>query len=127
MNKVILIGRLTKKPELNYTQSGVAVTKITVAVDRVKKGGEQTADFPSVTVFDKTAENVCKYMDKGRQIAVEGRIQTGSYKNKDGKTVYTTDVVADKVEFIGEKAEKPQVNNVVDDYGFVATDDDIPF
>lgn len=107
----------------------MAVTKFTVAVDRVKKGGEQTADFPSVTVFDKTAENVCKYMDKGRQIAVEGRIQTGSYKGKDGKTVYTTDVVADKVEFIGEKIEKPQVNNVVNanDYGFVATDDDIPF
>lgn len=103
MNRVILIGRFTKKPELQYTpQSQTAVTKFTLAVDR--QGKDASADFISVTAFGKQAENTCRYMDKGRQIAIEGRIQTGSYK-KDGATVYTTDVIANNVEFLGGARE----------------------
>lgn len=107
MNKWIGIGRLTAKPELNYTQSQTAVTKFTIAVDRQTKDGG--ADFIRVTVFGRQAENICRYMDKGRQIAVEGRLQTGSYE-KDGKTVYTQDVIIDRSEFLGggERAEKPE-------------------
>lgn len=104
MNRVILIGRFVKKPELQYTpQSQTAVTKFTLAVDRQTKDGG--ADFIRVTVFGRQAENICRYMDKGRQIAVEGRITTGSYKNKDGKTVYTQDVVIDHSEFLGGNSE----------------------
>ena len=97
MNKVVLIGRLTDKPELGYTpNTQTAVTKFTIAVDRHGDG----ADFIRITAYGKQAENTCRYMDKGRQIAIEGRIQTGSYK-KDGATVYTTDVIANNVEFLG--------------------------
>ena len=103
MNKVILTGRLTAKPELNYTQSQMAVTKFTIAVDRFSK--DKGADFIRVTVFGKQAENVCRYMDKGRMIAVEGSLQTGSYKGRDGKTVYTTDIIANHTEFLGGNSE----------------------
>jgi single-strand DNA-binding protein len=103
MNKVILTGRLTAKPELNYTQSQMAVTKFTIAVDRFSK--DKGADFIRVTVFGKQAENVCRYMDKGRMIAVEGSLQTGSYKGRDGKTVYTQDVIANHTEFLGGNSE----------------------
>lgn len=103
MNKVILTGRLTAKPELNYTQSQMAVTKFTIAVDRFSK--DKGADFIRITVFGKQAENVCRYMDKGRMIAVEGSIQTGSYKDRDGKTVYTTDIIANHTEFLGGNSE----------------------
>lgn len=106
MNSVILIGRLTKKPELEYTAGNTPVTKFTIAVDRDKK--DEDADFIRITIFGRQAENVCRFMDKGRQIAVQGRIQTGSYQ-KDGKTVYTTDVIANRVEFLGGKTEsKPE-------------------
>lgn len=106
MNSVILIGRLTKKPELEYTAGNTPVTKFTIAVDRDKK--DEDADFIRITVFGRQAENVCRFMDKGRQISVMGRIQTGSYQ-KDGKTVYTTDVIANRVEFLGGKTEsKPE-------------------
>lgn len=99
MNTVILIGRLTKKPELEYTAGNTAVTKFSIAVDRGKDKG---ADFPRITVFGKQAENICRYMDKGRQVAVMGKIQTGSYDDRNtGKKVYTTDIVADYVEFLG--------------------------
>lgn len=103
MNKVILIGRFTKKPELEYTSSNIAVTKFTIAVNRGKDKG---ADFIRITAFDKQAENICRYMDKGRQIAIIGRIETGSYE-KDGRTIYTQDVISENSEFIG-KAEEPR-------------------
>lgn len=103
MNKWIGIGRLTAKPELNYTANQTAVTKFTIAVDRQAKDGG--ADFIRVTVFGRQAENICRYMDKGRQIAVEGRLTTGSYKGKDGKTVYTQDVIIDRSEFLGGNSE----------------------
>ena len=135
MNKVILIGRLTAKPELNYTQSQMAVTKFTIAVDRFSK--DKGADFIRVTVFGRQAENVCRYMDKGRMIAVEGSLQTGSYKGRDGKTVYTQDVIANHTEFLGGNSE-PAREQTASDLEQRATDllmggefqsamDDIPF
>ena len=105
MNNVVLIGRITKKPELNYTTSNMAVTKFTIAVDRGKDKG---ADFIRITVFDKQAESVCRYMDKGRQIAVLGKIQTGSYDDRNtGQKVYTQDIIADRVEFLGNVNNEP--------------------
>ena len=127
MNIAILIGRLTKKPELNYTANQNAVTKFSLAISRPKRNGEDAgADFPNVTVFGKQAESVCRYKDKGAMLAVVGRIQTGSYKDKEGRTVYTTEVIAERVEFIGNKAENkpaekpvertPQVEDFLEGY-----------
>lgn len=115
MNNVNLIGRLTKDPEVRYTSgSQMAVCRFTLAIDRrVKPGEEKKADFPQVICFGKTAENCERFLAKGRKVAVRGRLQTGSYKDKDGKTVYTTDVIADEVEFLewGEKnVEKSNEN-----------------
>lgn len=103
MNSVVLIGRLARDPELSYTpNTQTAVSKFTLAVDRPRKQGEdQGADFIRITVFGRQAETCNQYLAKGRQAAVLGRIQTGSYKNADGTTVYTTDVIADRVEFLG--------------------------
>ena len=104
MNNVVLIGRLTRDPEMKYTtgQSQMAVTTFTLAIDRpVKQGQEKQTDFIRITAFGRMAENCDRYLAKGRRAAVQGRIQTGSYTNKDGKTVYTTDVVANNVEFLG--------------------------
>ena len=102
MNSVILIGRLTRDPEIRYTAgSQMAIAKFSIAVDRpVRAGKEREADFPRITVFGRQAENCEKYLKKGRMVAIQGRIQTGSYQNKNGDTVYTTDVVANRVEFI---------------------------
>ena len=102
MNSVALIGRLTKDPEVRYiSENQTAVASFTVAIDRpVKAGQEKKADFPRVTIFGKQAENCEKYLAKGRLVGVQGRIQTGSYTNKDGVTVYTTDIIADRVEFL---------------------------
>lgn len=140
MNNVILIGRLTRDPELRYTTSQMAVATFTLAIDRpVKAGKEKEADFPRVTVFGKTAENCEKYLAKGRMVAVQGSIQTGSYEDKDGKRVYTTDVIANRVEFL-EWGDRPQSNtpansgaqasnfnasDVPDD--FQELDEDVPF
>ena len=103
MNSVVLIGRLTRDPEVRYTggQNNMAVATFSVAIDRpTKRGEEKKADFPRVTAFGRQAENCEKFLAKGRLVGVQGRIQTGSYTNKDGRTVYTTDVVADRVEFL---------------------------
>ena len=110
MNSVILIGRLARDPELRYTpNSQTAIAHITLAVDRpVQQGRERQADFIRVTVFGRQAETVERYLKKGRQVAVSGRIQTGSYQNRDGQTVYTTDVVADRVEFLGSGQDRAQ-------------------
>lgn len=101
MNHVVLIGRLTKDPEVRYiSESQMAVANFTIAVDRpTKQGEEKKADFPRVTVFGRQAENCERFLAKGRRVGIDGRIQTGSYE-KDGQTVYTTDVIANKVEFI---------------------------
>lgn len=108
MNNVQLIGRLTKDPEIRYTQSQTAVVSFTLAVDRrFKKDGEQTADFISCKAWNKTAEFVSKYFTKGKRMALTGRIETGSYEGKNGK-VYTTEVIADNVEFVDSKEERPE-------------------
>ena len=103
MNSVELIGRLTRDPEVRYTSgSQMAVATFTIAIDRPQRqdGGEKQTDFPRITVFGRQAETCEKYLKKGRMVAIQGRIQTGSYTNKNGDTVYTTDVVANRVEFI---------------------------
>ena len=109
MNSVFLIGRLTRDPEVRYTAATqMAVATFTVAIDRpTRAGAEKQTDFPRVTVFGKQAESCEKYLAKGRLVAVEGRLQTGSYQNKDGATVYTTDVVANRVQFL-EWGDRPQ-------------------
>ncbi len=103
MNKVMLIGRLTAKPELKYTSSNIPYCRFSIGINRLPdKNGNVVADFPNIIVWNKQAENVCKYQDKGSQIAVEGQIQTGSY-DKDGQKVYTTEIRADRIEFLGSK------------------------
>lgn len=103
MNKVILMGRLTKDPEVRYNGE-MAIARASLAVDRrFKKDGEQSADFINIVAFGKTGEFFEKYGRKGTKFAVTGRIQTGSYKNKDGQTVYTTDVVVEEAEFAESK------------------------
>lgn len=114
MNKVILMGRLTRDPEVRYTQgdNASAVARFSLAVDRrFKKDGEQTADFINCVAFGKTGEFIEKYGCKGTKFVVEGRIQTGSYTNKDGQKVYTTDVVVEQVEFAESKAASAQNSN----------------
>lgn len=127
MNNVVLVGRIVRKPEIRYSpNTQEAITSFTIAVDRYKEG----ADFIKVTAYGKRAESICRYMDKGRQIAIQGRIRTGSYKDKDGKTVYTTEVVIDNDEFLGGKADEPKTRMPDIDYdetAFVSANDDIPF
>ncbi len=116
MNRVILIGRLVRNPELRYTQSNQAVCTFTLAIDKrlsrerreeAEAANRPTADFPRITVWGRQAENASRYLFKGSQCAVEGRIQTGSYQDREtGKTVYTTDVVADNVEFLGSRSDR---------------------
>jgi len=102
MNKVFLIGRLTRDPELRHTGTGMAVCQINVAVGRrTAQGRDPETDFINVVVWDKQAENVSRYLSKGRQVAVEGRIQTRSYDNNEGKRTYVTEVIASNVEFLG--------------------------
>lgn len=133
MNSVVLIGRLTKDPEVRYTSgSQMAVCKFTVAVDRrVKAGEEKKADFPQVICFGKTAENCERFLAKGRKVAVQGRLQTGSYEDKNGTKHFTTDVIADSVEFLewGEKNGESEKTSVSSDVpkGFEAIDEDVPF
>ena len=103
MNKAILIGRLTRDPELRYTSSNRAVCQFTVAIDRPftnQASGQREADFINVVAWDRTGENVGKYMTKGRLIAVEGRIQTRNYDNNEGRKVYVTEVIASNVQFL---------------------------
>lgn len=101
MNSIILIGRLVRDPELSYTQGGKAVCKFTLAVDRPYNGESKEADFINIVVWNKAGENAAKYLNKGRQTAVEGRLQIRSYDGNDGKKRYVTEVIADRVEFIG--------------------------
>jgi single-strand DNA-binding protein len=105
MNKVILIGNLTKDPELRYTPNGVAVATFTLAINRPRtnQAGEREADFINIVAWQKLADLCATYLRKGRQAAVEGRLQTRSYDNKEGKKVYVTEVVAENVQFLGGK------------------------
>ncbi|MBR3246858.1 MAG: single-stranded DNA-binding protein, partial [Clostridiales bacterium] len=104
LNNVILMGRLTKAPEIRAAQSGLTIASYTLAVDRrFKREGEPTADFIPVKAFGKQAEFVEKYLKKGMKIAVTGRIETGSFTGKDGNRVYTWNVIADNHEFVESK------------------------
>lgn len=146
MNKVILMGRLTRDPDVRYSQTengSMAVARYTLAVDRrFKKDGETNADFISCVAFGKVGEFAEKYLHQGTKIVVEGRIQTGSYTNKDGNKVYTTDIYVENCEFAESKsaAEQNGVNTAptrpkpsnVDADGFMAIpdnvdDDGLPF
>ena len=113
MNSVVLIGRLTRDPEVRYTAgTQMAVCTFTVAIDRpVRAGGEKQTDFPRVTVFGKQAENCERFLAKGRLVGVQGRIQTGSYTNKEGQKVYTTDVVVENQEFAESKSASAGSDN----------------
>ena len=108
MNKVILMGRLVRDPEVRYSQgdASTAVARFTLAVDRrfKREGDDQSADFIGCVAFGKTGEFIERYGRKGTKFVVEGRIQTGSYTNRDGQRVYTTDVVVEQVEFAESKA-----------------------
>lgn len=112
-NRAVLVGRLTKDPELRFTPNGIAVTTFTLAVNRPFKNanGEQEADFINIVVWKKAAENVANYTSKGSLVAIDGRIQTRSYENKDGQRVYVTEVVADSVQFLETKKREAQQQN----------------
>lgn len=127
MNNTVLIGRLTKDPELRYTAgSQMAVATFTLAVDRVG-AKEKTADFIRIKVFGKMAENCEKFLAKGRLCGIQGSIQTGQYKNNAGETVYTTEVVANRVEFLewGNKSAQTAADPIPE--GFSEIDEDIPY
>lgn len=124
MNNIVLIGRLTKDPEVRYAGE-TAIATFTLAIDRFG-GKEKKTDFPRITVFGKQAENCEKFLAKGRLVGIQGKLQTGSYENKNGDKVYTTDVVGERVQFLewGERENKP----VEIPEGFQAVDDDdVPF
>lgn len=128
MNTVSLVGRLTRDPEVRYTSTQMAVARFSIAIDRpAKEGGEKQTDFPNIVVFGKQAENCERYLAKGRKVAINGRIQTGSYTEKEGRKVYTTDVVANYVEFLDSASQqaKPEQGEQVE--GFKQADDDMPF
>lgn len=131
MNKVMLIGRLTRDPEVSYSGEN-ATSRYSLAVDRKIKSGDQNVDFINCVTFGKNAEFVEKHLKKGIKIAVEGRIQTGSYTNKDGKTVYTTNVVVESHEFCESKgAQGTTIEPKKDVDGFMnvsdTSDTELPF
>lgn len=112
MNKAILIGRLTKDPELRTTPTGRNVCQFSVAVNRTytNANGDREADFINCVVWDKQAENLVKYQKKGNQVAVEGRIQTRNYDDKDGKKVYVTEILASNISFLDAKGASSEGN-----------------
>ena len=136
MNKVILIGRFVRDPEIRYTSNDKCCATFNIAVDRkYKQEGQPEADFPRVIAWGKTAEFIEKYFRQGMKIVIEGRIQTGKYTNKEGQTVYTTDVVAESVEFAesksataGNNKSKPAKSDNyqgMDDDGWMSIPDDV--
>lgn len=147
MNNVVLMGRLTRDPDVRYSAQGdsqMAIARFTLAVDRrfKRNGDDQNADFISCVAFGKTAEFIEKYVNKGTKLTLSGRIQTGSYTNKDGQKVYTTDVIAEDQEFAESKnasgnnggqteANSSSNNTIQDDGDFMNIDagvkDDMPF
>ena len=141
MNKVILMGRLTRDPDIRYStgEKQMAIARYTLAVDRRRRAGEgeQTADFISCVAFDKSAEFAEKYLKQGIKIAITGRIQTGSYTNKEGQKVYTTEIIVEECEFAesktasGASATRPAPQTSAGD-GFMnipdgVEDDGLPF
>jgi len=112
LNRVLLVGRLTKDPELRYTPSGVATATFTLAVNRTftNQSGEREADFINVVVWRRPAENVANFLKKGSLAGVDGRLQTRNYEGQDGKRIYVTEVVAESVQFLEPKSNN-QANN----------------
>lgn len=107
MNSVALIGRLTRDPEVRYTPSGDAIASFSIAIDRPpRKDGTHETDYPRIKCFGSLAETCERYLKKGRMVGVTGSIQTGSYTNKDGQKVYTTEIMASRVEFIDSKPQQ---------------------
>lgn len=141
LNRVILIGRLTKDPELRYTPAGVAVTQFTLAVDRTFTDSEskkREADFINIVTWRQLAETCANYLRKGRLTAIEGRIQVRNYDNNEGKRVYVTEVIADNVRFLESsgsgnseqpsKQQRSQQDPFIDDGKPIdISDDDLPF
>ena len=138
MNNVSLVGRLTRDPEVRYTDGGSSLARFSIAVDRrFKKEGQPDADFPSCVAFGKTAEFIEKYFRQGQRIGLTGRIQTGSYTNNDGVKIYATDVVVESAEFVESKGSGSQDNTnqpepLTDEDGFMnipdgIDDDELPF
>ena len=151
MNKVILMGRLTRDPEMRQTTGGIQVCSFSIAVNRrFAKDGQQNADFINCTAWRQQAEFICKYFHKGAMIAIVGNLQSRSWENQEGKRQYATDVVVDEVYFTGSRQEsqtgaqdsgfdmtqpapKPEVDNVfgdIDSMGFQTiegSEDDLPF
>ena len=132
MNRIILLGRLTKDPEVRYTNTGKVVAQFTLAVDRPFTGpdGKREADFIPVIIWGKSAETIGNHVQKGHRVLAEGRLQIRSYDGKDGKKVYTTDVVANRVEFLtkpnsGGHQEEQRIESVTD--AFIGVDEDLPF
>ena len=122
MNKVILIGRLTKDVDMRYTQNGMAVARYSLAVDR--KGKDKGTDFIGCIAFDKGAEFAEKYLKKGTKIAIVGHISTGNYTDKDGRKVYTTDIVVDEHEFVESKKQETEAPQQTYNEGFMAIPED---
>lgn len=136
LNRVILIGRLTKDPDMKYTPAGVAVTQFTLACDRpfTSDGGKKEADFINIVAWRQLAETCAQYLRKGRLTAIEGRIQVRHYDNNEGKRVYVTEVIADNVKFLesnkdgSQRADKPDTEkDPFTGSGTPVLDDDLPF
>lgn len=139
MNKVILIGRLTKDVELRYTQTNnTAVASFSLAVNRkfVKSGEERQADFFNIIAWNKLAENISKYLFKGNQVAISGRLETRSWDDQNGQKHYVTEVIAEEVDFIGSKNKQNNeailnsptpINKNDDTSDFICNGDDLPF
>ncbi|ELJ9288502.1 single-stranded DNA-binding protein [Staphylococcus pseudintermedius] len=131
LNRVVLVGRLTKDPELRTTQSGVEVATFTLAVNRnfKNKNGEQQADFINCVVFRKQAENVNNFLRKGSLAGVDGRLQSRSYENQEGQRVFVTEVVCDSVQFLEPKnnnqSQQQRGQAPAQDNPFTNTDDDL--
>jgi single-strand DNA-binding protein len=134
MNKVVLVGRLTRDPEIRYAnnEKNTCTARFSLAINRkFKTNGQYEADFPNCVAMGKTAEFVEKYFHKGDMIALDGHIQTGSYTNKDGNKVYTTDVFAENVEFAQSKSDSGNSNSKPSSDGFMnipdGIEDELPF
>lgn len=135
MNKVILVGRLARDPELRTTGSGKSVATFSLAVDRrYKAEGQPTADFFNIVAWGKQAETICQYLGKGRQIALTGRLQSRSYDAQDGSKRYVTEVVLEEFDFIGSKNDSAPQNSqpqedmdLGEDFHLMADDDEPPF
>jgi len=121
MNRVMLIGRITAKPELRYTGSNIPYSRFSIAINRTfsNNQGQRETDFINIVVWRKQAENVCNFLDKGSLVAVEGRLQTGNYDDKDGNKRYTMDVVGDNVQFLESKGQaQNRASSVDSSYGY---------